>query len=112
MAAAWTSHTMAAACVENTNKEISNGGGQVPSMYIYKAVIFLLRALTYPTLAQNEKNYYVLGNFIFISTPCRTPQCCKINEVSFNLKKKLDDSAFFRTQSYITEICYFKFLLI
>ena len=24
---------------------------------------------------------------------------------------KLDDSAFFRTQSYITEICYFEYLL-
>ena len=26
-------------------------------------------------------------------------------------KIKLDDSAFFRTQSYITEICYFEYLL-
>ena len=30
-----------------------------------------------------------------------------------NIQKeiKLDDSAFFRTQSYITEICYFEYLL-
>ena len=27
-----------------------------------------------------------------------------------NFKQKLDDSAFFRTQCYITEICYFEFL--
>ena len=27
-----------------------------------------------------------------------------------NHKEKLDDSAFFRTQSYITELCYIKFL--
>ena len=26
-----------------------------------------------------------------------------------NSKLKLDESAFFRTQSYITELCYFKF---
>ena len=25
-------------------------------------------------------------------------------------KQKLDDSVFFRTQSYITELCYFKYL--
>ena len=34
--------------------------------------------------------------------------------IGFNMQKfaykKLDDSAFFRTQSYITEICYFEYL--
>ena len=28
-----------------------------------------------------------------------------------NIMQKLDDSAFLRTQSYITEICYFEYLL-
>ena len=28
-----------------------------------------------------------------------------------NIYTKLDDSAFFQTQSYITEICYFEYLL-
>ena len=30
--------------------------------------------------------------------------------MQFHYNKKLDDSAFLRTQSYITEICYFEFL--
>ena len=32
-------------------------------------------------------------------------------QIDIDFKKKLDDSAFFRTQSYITEICYSEYLL-
>ena len=36
--------------------------------------------------------------------------CVLLDVSSFHYITKLDDSAFLRTQSYITEICYFEFL--
>ena len=34
-----------------------------------------------------------------------------LERLKYDFKSKLDDSAFFRTQSYITKICYFEYLL-
>ena len=38
---------------------------------------------------------------------------CESSQVDYNIQisNKLDDSAFLRTQSYITEICYLEFIL-
>ena len=58
-----------------------------------------------------EKNTVLVEVSVDLSSDgCKIKRSPQMKQPKANNKRELDDSVFFRTQSYITELCYIKFL--